>query len=95
MARSVNPQADRAGSIGSSNKNHELSSNSTQGGTQKEKRFFVVDELEIPSSLQWIPSNCTWSKIKPVIRCAVAAWVSAVLFVIPRVEAFMGQVNMS
>ncbi|KAG6811615.1 hypothetical protein H0H92_006630 [Tricholoma furcatifolium] len=45
-----------------------------------------------PSILQWIPANCTQSKLKPVIRCAIAAWVALVLFVIPRVQKFFGQV---
>ncbi|KAF8901456.1 hypothetical protein CPB84DRAFT_1815176 [Gymnopilus junonius] len=38
----------------------------------------------------WIPRNWTWSKIKPVIRCAVVGWVSMVLFVIPQVERTVG-----
>ncbi|KAF7419671.1 hypothetical protein PC9H_002263 [Pleurotus ostreatus] len=47
----------------------------------------------VPASLQWIPANWTWSKIKPVIRCAAAAWICTVLFLIPRVEIFMGQAS--
>ncbi|KAJ8489973.1 hypothetical protein ONZ45_g13364 [Pleurotus djamor] len=31
--------------------------------------------------------------MKPVIRCAVAAWAGTVLFLIPRVEIFMGQAS--
>ena len=41
---------------------------------------------------QWIVKNWNWSKLKPVIRSAVVAWVAVVLFVIPKVEAFIGQV---
>jgi hypothetical protein len=41
---------------------------------------------------QWVVKNWNWSKLKPVIRCAVVAWVAVVLFVIPRVEGFFGQV---
>lgn len=41
---------------------------------------------------QWIVKNWNWSQLKPVIRCAVVAWVAVVLFVIPRVEVFFGQV---
>ena len=33
--------------------------------------------------------------MKPVIRCAVAAWVSGVLFLIPKVENMLGQVRSS
>ncbi|KAH7923390.1 hypothetical protein BV22DRAFT_1196761 [Leucogyrophana mollusca] len=35
---------------------------------------------KVPTSLQWIPANSTWSKWKPVIRSALAAWVAVVLF---------------
>lgn len=44
------------------------------------------------SNFQWVPRNNSWSKWKPVIRCALAAWVSGVLFVIPKTENAMGQV---
>ncbi|KAF4607640.1 hypothetical protein EYR38_001713 [Pleurotus pulmonarius] len=50
-------------------------------------------KINVPPSLQWIPANWTWSRIKPVIRCAVAAWICTVLFLIPRVEIFMGQAS--
>ncbi|KIY44983.1 hypothetical protein FISHEDRAFT_50366 [Fistulina hepatica ATCC 64428] len=43
---------------------------------------------KVPEWLQWIPANWTWSKIKPVIRCAVAAWIAAVLFVIPALPCY-------
>ncbi|KAJ7632836.1 hypothetical protein FB45DRAFT_744966 [Roridomyces roridus] len=39
-----------------------------------------------PSSLQWIPANFTWAKIKPTLRAAIAAWLSTILFLVPRVE---------
>ncbi|KAF8149165.1 hypothetical protein B0H34DRAFT_735166 [Crassisporium funariophilum] len=42
---------------------------------------------------EWIGKNWTWSKIKPVIRCAVVGWISVVIFVIPKVEAFVGQAS--
>ncbi|KAK0473358.1 hypothetical protein IW261DRAFT_1503962 [Armillaria novae-zelandiae] len=56
---------------------------------QDKKRF----RFKLPSNLQWIPASWTWPKVKPVIRCAVAAWLSTVLFVIPAVERFIGQAN--
>jgi hypothetical protein len=46
----------------------------------------------LPSSLQWIPNNWALSKIKPVVRCSISAWVASVLFVIPSVEIWLGQV---
>ncbi|KAF8896796.1 hypothetical protein CPB84DRAFT_1682022 [Gymnopilus junonius] len=41
----------------------------------------------------WIPQNFTWSKLKPVIRCAVSGWVSIVLFVILKVQIVMGSAS--
>ncbi|KAF9446717.1 hypothetical protein P691DRAFT_776668 [Macrolepiota fuliginosa MF-IS2] len=52
-----------------------------------------VFRFRVPKSLEWIPKNWTWSKIKPVIRCAVVAWVSMLLFIIPSVERVMGQAS--
>lgn len=43
----------------------------------------------------WIAPNNSWSKWKPVIRCALAAWIAGVLFVIPATENAMGQVCFS
>ncbi|KAG0699492.1 hypothetical protein DFH29DRAFT_983489 [Suillus ampliporus] len=48
--------------------------------------------MKLPQSLQWIPANSTWSKWKPVIRSAVAAWIAVVVFIIPRTENILGQV---
>ena len=48
----------------------------------------------LPQFLQWIPANFTWENLKPVIRCAVAAWISVVFFVIPAVANLTGQVNL-
>jgi hypothetical protein len=50
-------------------------------------------KLRWPATLQWVPDNATWAKIKPTIRSTVAAWLSAVLFLIPQVEIFMGQAS--
>ncbi|KAE9392227.1 hypothetical protein BT96DRAFT_924850 [Gymnopus androsaceus JB14] len=46
-----------------------------------------------PSYLSWIPANWTWPKIRITLRCAVAAWVSSVLFVIPAVQVWIGQAS--
>ena len=50
---------------------------------------------KVPQALQWIPANFTWEKLKPVIRCALAGWISVVVFVIPKSNAYMGQVSVS
>ncbi|KAH7905721.1 hypothetical protein BJ138DRAFT_1130340 [Hygrophoropsis aurantiaca] len=49
--------------------------------------------LKLHARLEWIPANWTWSKWKPVIRSALAAWLSVVIFVIPRTENLMGQAS--
>jgi len=56
------------------------------------KEGAAVVKWECPSFLQWIPQNWTWTKIKPVIRCAIHMWVSALLFIIPSVQRVFGQV---
>ncbi|KAI0653782.1 hypothetical protein C8Q70DRAFT_927041 [Cubamyces menziesii] len=45
----------------------------------------------LPFDLGWVPANFTWSKLKPVIRCATVCFVSAILMVIPQVYVPMGQ----
>jgi len=47
----------------------------------------------LPRTLQWIPANWSWSKWKPVIRSALAAWISLLLFLIPTTLNVMGQVS--
>ncbi|KAF7311484.1 hypothetical protein MKEN_01050700 [Mycena kentingensis (nom. inval.)] len=49
--------------------------------------------LHWPASLRWVEENFTWAHVKPTIRCAVAAWLSTVLFLIPRVEVVLGQAS--
>lgn len=46
-----------------------------------------------PFDLNWIPANWNWSKIKPVIRSAIEAWVSVLFFIIPSIEKILGQVG--
>jgi len=48
----------------------------------------------LPRTLQWIPANWSWSKWKPVIRSALAAWISLLLFLIPTTLNVMGQVSL-
>ena len=47
----------------------------------------------LPPALQWIPANWSWSKWKPVLRSALAAWISLLLFLIPTTLNVMGQVS--
>ena len=46
-----------------------------------------------PVNLQWIPDNWSWSRMKPLIRCAIMAWLSVLFFVIKRLEILLGQVG--
>jgi hypothetical protein len=50
-------------------------------------------KMKWPKPMQWIPANWSWPKMKPVIRCAIACWIAVVLFVIPKVEIWMGNVS--
>jgi hypothetical protein len=58
-----------------------------QNPPQTERKFTV------PPGLAWIPQNLTWSKLKPVIRCSLVAWVSVVLMIIGPVSRSLGQVS--
>ncbi|CAK5277324.1 unnamed protein product [Mycena citricolor] len=53
----------------------------------------AIKAVHWPASLQWIPGNFTWAKIKPVIRCSITAWLSLVLFLIPSVEVMLGNAS--
>ncbi|KAG2070593.1 hypothetical protein BDR04DRAFT_1198344 [Suillus decipiens] len=68
-------------------KNSDVSDSSTQTSENKPAR----QKIKLPQSLRWIPANSTWSKWKPVIRSALAAWISVVIFVIPKIENLLGQ----
>ena len=50
-------------------------------------------KFTLPSSLAWIPANLTWPRLKPVIRCALSAWVAIVFMIITRVAHPLGQVS--
>jgi hypothetical protein len=87
---SVSHSASGSSPSGSRVKPEEDCESFKQGGERPEQ----VKGWDVPASLAWIPKNWTWSNIKPAIRCAVAAWLSAVLFIIPAVEIYMGQVRL-
>jgi hypothetical protein len=61
--------------------------------SRRPKISWSMKDWRLPQNLQWIPANFTWPKLKPVIRCAIATWISVLLFAIPRVMRFMGQVS--
>ncbi|KAG2004212.1 hypothetical protein CC2G_002792 [Coprinopsis cinerea AmutBmut pab1-1] len=68
------------------------SSSSSSSSTESSTSTTTVDIGEIlKSKLAWIPENWTWPCLKPVIRCAIHAWVGALLFAIPKVQRWMGQ----
>lgn len=87
---------DATGNTKSDNQQKEEPSSSssdrdTDGGADNEE---AKNLFKLPSSLQWVPANFTWSKVKPVIRCAISAWVSLLLVIIPQTSKFLGQVSM-
>ncbi|KAF8344985.1 hypothetical protein F5887DRAFT_968850 [Amanita rubescens] len=67
--------------------------NDKEEGWIKNLALFNRPQWKVPQALQWIPANFTWEKLKPVIRCALAGWISVVVFVIPKSNAYMGQVS--
>ena len=83
--------ASRASSI-TSEKNRNRTSDIPPADSGRWTKVFKRP-WKLPQSLQWIPANLTWERFKPVIRCAVAGWIAVVLFVIPAVSNFMGQVS--
>ncbi|KDR73331.1 hypothetical protein GALMADRAFT_228417 [Galerina marginata CBS 339.88] len=64
------------------------SSSSTRRSTPK---WLVPVIAYLAGHFAWVPQNLVWSKVKPVIRCALVTWVSTVLFLIPAVMRMMGQ----
>ena len=59
------------------------------------KSIPVWSSDNLPSALQWIPANWSWSKWKPVLRSALAAWISLLFFLIPTTLNAMGEVSFS
>ena len=72
-----------------------VSSSSSDATQEKGERNQPVPETKftVPPSLAWIPPNLTWSKLKPVIRCSLTAWVSVVLMIVGPVSRKVGQVS--
>ncbi|KAL1742869.1 hypothetical protein HDZ31DRAFT_42289 [Schizophyllum fasciatum] len=62
-------------------------------GANLQWRKAVPSLRQLPKPLQWIPQRFTWSNIKPVIRCAISAWICLVLYVIHPVANTMGQAS--
>ena len=69
------------------------SSSSDAVQEQKEETPPPQRKFKIPSSLAWIPANCTWSHLKLVIRCSLMAWVSILLSILGDVARPLGQVS--
>lgn len=69
------------------------SSSSDAVQEKKEETLPPGRKFTVPSSLAWIPANCTWSHLKPVIRCSLMAWVSILLSILGAVARPLGQVS--
>ena len=68
-----------------------------EGQKPKERQSNLRKQVDKASNwlaphFAWIAPNNIWSKWKPVIRCALAAWISGILFIVPTTENAMGQV---
>jgi hypothetical protein len=61
--------------------------------TSPAKSIAFWHSKNLPPTLQWIPANWSWSKWKPVLRSALAAWIGLLLFLIPTTLNVMGQVS--
>ncbi|KAJ3877319.1 hypothetical protein F5051DRAFT_408806 [Lentinula edodes] len=81
----------------SENQNVIDSSTSTSSTSRKHeiprKTRMIQPKWQWPSSLAWVPANWSWMKIRLALRCAIAAWISSVLFVIPAVQVWIGQAS--
>ncbi|OAX35889.1 hypothetical protein K503DRAFT_827545 [Rhizopogon vinicolor AM-OR11-026] len=83
IKRSKDSQEGKAGS--------ENEKSASVSSDQPDEKQSAEKKIKLPKSLQWIPANSTWSKWKPVIRSALAAWITVVIFLVPRTENLLGQ----
>ena len=65
-----------------------------QGEQEKPPRLTFAQWIlnRLPVDLTWIPANWSWSKIKPVIRCAFVGWISVFFIIVPKLEVLLGPV---
>lgn len=57
------------------------------------KKPRTLDALKNFFDVGWITCNFSLTRFKPVIRCTVAAWISLLFLIIPKLENAMGQVH--
>lgn len=69
----------------------EKTSDDSELPTRDSSKARLSFSLKLPQKLQWISGNWSWSKWKPALRGALAAWISLVIFVIPTTGNVMGQ----
>lgn len=87
------PSAAQAAKVSPTNSPILNSSSSSSSGEISGGKWLVTIIDFFNDHFAWVPNNWHWSKLKPVIRCAVTAWISLVLFVIPAFERALGQVS--
>ncbi|KAG1727012.1 hypothetical protein EDB19DRAFT_1914374 [Suillus lakei] len=88
--RDGRPNEDQDGGAASEiEKNSDVSYSS--GRADEKQPGPAKQNIKLPQNLRWIPANSTWSKWKPVIRSALAAWIAVVVFIVPRTENLLGQ----
>jgi hypothetical protein len=84
----VGPPSRQLSSKSSSDETDEKQKHAPGGGKASAPSIFVL-----PPSMHWIPANFNWSKLKPVIRSAVTAWISLLFVIINPTLRVVGQVS--
>lgn len=60
-----------------------------------DKILLPKKQCKIPvPDVSWIVNNLTRTRLKPVIRCAIAAWLAMLLVIIKSTQRVLGQVAM-
>ena len=76
---------------------HVCSENKTQEPASVRKAILNKgwkSSIAVPD-LSWIPSNLKISRLRSVLRCAIGAWISVLLVLIPRMQLLLGKASLS
>lgn len=68
--------------------------NPTQDGTNKGSIIKRIRSINLPPTISWIPVVIKdWSRLKPVLRSSLAAWICMVFMLIDPVEKALGNAS--
>ncbi|KAF9035517.1 hypothetical protein BJ165DRAFT_1533514 [Panaeolus papilionaceus] len=96
---SSSPHSSSSSSSSSSSHSSNCTGSSTRSSSKPSPPLTSSQKLHrkvgsfLDGHTAWITSNLTYSRLKPAIRCAIAGWLSAVLFIVPDVLRLMGQAS--